>query len=78
MRGQETSDFIELDKKLLGIPSHEKKIEEFSELDIKVYVESEALTERKLSTQDLIAGIEQISIDQLTDVILESEQTLIV
>ncbi len=78
LKNQDTSDFIELDKKYLDIPSHESKIKEFKELDIRFFVHKEALDIRGIKDGDIIEDIEKLSIDQITDKILDSDQVLII
>ncbi|NVM04856.1 MAG: DsrE family protein, partial [Candidatus Helarchaeota archaeon] len=78
LKNQDTANFIELDKKYLGIPSHELKIKDFKELDIQFFVHKEALDIRGINDDEIIEDIEKLSIDQITDKILESDQILII
>lgn len=78
LKNQDTSNFIEFNKKFLAIPSNESKINDYKELDIKFFVEKAAIDTRGIRDQDLIDDVETLTIDQLTEKILNSDQVLIV
>lgn len=78
LKNQNTSDFIEFNKKYLNIPSHESKIKDFREIPIQFFVQKEALDKRGITDEDIIEDIEKLTIDQITEKILENDQVLII
>lgn len=78
LKDQDTSNFIEFNKQYLSLPSHESKIKEYLELDIKFFVNAEEFENRGLTDQDLIRTVEKLTLDQIVEKILESDQILIV
>ncbi|MHA1380287.1 MAG: DsrE family protein [Candidatus Helarchaeota archaeon] len=75
---QDTSDFISYQKKFHDLPSNEEKIVDFQELGIQFFVHAVAIDSRGIKKDDLIQNIEKLTIDQISDKILNSDQVLII
>ncbi|MHA1299878.1 MAG: DsrE family protein [Candidatus Helarchaeota archaeon] len=75
---QDTTDFIEYNKKFQNLPSNENKIKDFQELGIQFFVHAAALDSRKITKEDLIENIDTLTIDQISEKIIESDQVLII
>lgn len=78
LKNQDTSYFIQFNKKYFNIPSHELKIKDFKEISIQFFVQKEALDKRGIKDEDIIEDIEKLTIEQITDKILENDQVLII
>lgn len=78
IKTQDTSGFIEYQKKSYDLPSNESKIIDFQDIGIQFFVDTLALELRSVKNEDLIQNIQKLSIDQISDEILKSDQILII